>query len=375
MTVCVFALVASEFMPVSLLTPIADALKVTSGMAGQGIAISGAFAVVTSLFISSIASEMNRKTLLLALTVMMGLSGAIIGLASNYTVYMIGRALIGVVIGGFWSMSAAIAMRLVPEDQVPKALAVFNSGNALAVVIAAPLGAYLGALIGWRGAFLSLIPVSLITFAWQWISLPSMPPTAKEENNAGFFAVFSLLKRKVVVIGMLAVGLFFLGQFSLYTYIRPFLENVTKVDVGTLSLILMLIGIAGFVGTTVINLPLKHAFYPTLIVMPVILAAIAFSLSFFGQWLWIVVVLLGCWGFVATAAPVGWWAWVPKTFPADAEAGGGLMVAVIQLSIALGSTLGGVLYDMEGYVTTYIASALILLSAASLAWWTARLSR
>ena len=312
MTVCVFALVASEFMPVSLLTPIADALKVTSGMAGQGIAISGAFAVVTSLFISSIASEMNRKTLLLALTVMMGLSGAIIGLASNYTVYMIGRALIGVVIGGFWSMSAAIAMRLVPEDQVPKALAVFNSGNALAVVIAAPLGAYLGALIGWRGAFLSLIPVSLITFAWQWISLPSMPPAAKEENNAGFFAVFSLLKRKVVVIGMLAVGLFFLGQFSLYTYIRPFLENVTQVDVGTLSLILMLIGIAGFVGTTVINLPLKHAFYPTLIVMPVILAAIAFSLSFFGQWLWIVVVLLGCWGFVATAAPVGWWAWVPN---------------------------------------------------------------
>lgn len=375
MTLCVFTLIASEFMPVSLLTPIADSLQVTNGMAGQGIAISGAFAVITSLFISSIAAGMNRKTLLLALTVMMGLSGAIIGLASSYTVYMIGRALIGVVIGGFWSMSAAIAMRLVPEDQVPKALAVFNSGNALAVIIAAPLGAYLGALIGWRGAFLSLIPVSVIALAWQWFSLPSMPPAAKEDSKAGFFAVFALLKRKVVVIGMLAVGLFFLGQFSLYTYIRPFLENVTQVDVNTLSLILMVIGVAGFVGTTVINMPLKHAFYPTLIIMPVILAAIAFNLTLFGEWLWIVAVLLGCWGFVATAAPVGWWAWVPKTFPDDAEAGGGLMVAVIQLSIALGSTLGGILYDLEGYATTYITSALILLIASSLAWWTARLSR
>lgn len=375
MTVCVFTLVASEFMPVSLLTPIADALNVTNGMAGQGIAISGAFAVVTSLFISSAASNVNRKTLLLFLTVLMGLSGAVVGLANNYIVYMIGRAMIGIVVGGFWSMSAAIAMRLVPEDQVSKALAIFNSGNALAIVIAAPLGAYLGALIGWRGAFLSLIPVSIITFAWQWLSLPSMPPVAKDNGTAGIFAVFALLRRKLVVIGMLAVGLFFLGQFSLYTYIRPFLENVTQVEVGTLSLILMVIGVTGFIGTSLINLPLKHAFYPTLISIPLMLAAIAVSLTVFGHSMWIVVFLLGLWGFIATAAPVGWWAWIPQNFPDDAEAGGGLMVAVVQLCIGLGSTLGGVLYDFEGYVTTYIFSATVLLVAASFTWWTARLSK
>ncbi|MCP4863543.1 MAG: MFS transporter [Pseudomonadota bacterium] len=375
MTICVFTLIASEFMPVSLLTPIADTLQITNGMAGQGIAISGAFAVVTSLFISSLTANVNRKALLLLLTVIMGISGAIIGLAANYTMYMIGRALIGVVIGGFWSMSAAIAMRLVPQDKVSKALAVFNSGNALAVVIAAPLGAYLGELIGWRGAFLSLIPIAVITFIWQSLSLPSMPPVAKEQEAAGIFAVFTQLKRKVVVVGMLAVGLFFLGQFSLYTYIRPFLETVTGVEVTTLSLLLMFIGIMGFVGTMVINIPLKHAFYPTLILMPVILALIALSLTLFGNLFAAVVMLLGVWGLVATAAPVGWWAWVPKTFPNDAEAGGGLMVAIIQLSIALGSTLGGVLYDLEGYMTTFAASALILLVASTLAVWTARLSR
>src|SRR3546814_11389974 len=87
---------------------------------------------------------------------------------------MIGRALIGVVVGGFWSMSAAVAMRLVPADKVPKALAIFNGGNALAVVVAAPLGSYLGGIIGWRGAFFCLVPVELIAFVWQWISLPSM---------------------------------------------------------------------------------------------------------------------------------------------------------------------------------------------------------
>src|SRR6478752_7047116 len=81
MSVCAFALVASEFLPVSLLTPMASDLQVTEGMAGQGIAISGAFAVVTSLFISALAGSLNRKTLLLGLTAAMGLSGAIVALA------------------------------------------------------------------------------------------------------------------------------------------------------------------------------------------------------------------------------------------------------------------------------------------------------
>lgn len=99
-------------------------------MVGQGIAISGAFAVITSLTISRVVGNMNRKTLLLLLTALMAVSGTIVALAQNYMVYMIGRALIGVVIGGFWSMSAAMAMRLVPPSDVPRAMAIFNSGNA-----------------------------------------------------------------------------------------------------------------------------------------------------------------------------------------------------------------------------------------------------
>ena len=88
--------------------------------------------------------------LLLSLTALMGVSGAIIGAADGYLAYMAGRALIGVVVGGFWSMSAATAMQLVPAAQVPRALAMFNGGNALATVVAAPVGSYLGAMIGWR---------------------------------------------------------------------------------------------------------------------------------------------------------------------------------------------------------------------------------
>ena len=190
MTLCVFALIASEFMPVSLLTPMAQTLRVTEGMAGQGIAISGTFAVVTSLFISVLAGTLNRKTLLLGLTCIMAISGAVIAMAPNYLTYMAGRALIGIVVGGFWSMSAATAMRLVPVHRVPLALAIFNSGNALATVVAAPLGSWLGSVVGWRGAFFCLVPVAIIAFVWQLLSLPSMSSAVRRRLPATFSRCF-----------------------------------------------------------------------------------------------------------------------------------------------------------------------------------------
>ncbi|WP_234819653.1 MULTISPECIES: MFS transporter, partial [Sinorhizobium] len=146
-------------------------------------------------FISSVVGRLDRKILLLALTAVMIVSEMMVAVAPNYMTFMVGRALIGLVIGGFWSISAATAMRLVPDDQVPRALAIFNGGNALATVIAAPLGSFLGSLIGWRGAFFCVVPVAVIVFVWQLLSL-------------------------------------------LFTYLRPFLETAIHADVSTLSLLL-----------------------------------------------------------------------------------------------------------------------------------------
>ncbi len=372
MSVCAFALIASEFLPVSLLTPIAGDLRVTEGMAGQGIAISGAFAVLTSLFISSLAGSLNRKTLLLGLTLAMGISGAIVALAPNYAIYMLGRALIGVVVGGFWSMSAATAMRMVPTQDVPRALAIVNGGNALATVVAAPMGAYLGTVIGWRGAFLCLVPMSLIALAWQWRALPSMPAAARPSGMGNVFKVFTLFRHPGVAVGMLASSLLFMGQFGLFTYVRPFLETVTNVHGTTISLFLLVLGAAGFIGTVLIGRVLQHGFYQTLIVIPLLMAATALALIAFGGSVAIVLVLLALWGLTGTSAPVGWWAWIAKVFPRDAEAGGGLFVAVVQLSIALGSTVGGILFDHSGWRTTFIASAALLALCAALTILTAR---
>jgi predicted MFS family arabinose efflux permease len=368
MSLGAFVLVASEFMPVSLLTPIAADLRITEGQAGQAIAISGAFALLTSLFISTLAGRLDRKVLLLALTALMIVSGTVAAFAPNYPVFMVARALIGVAIGGFWSMSAATAMRLVPQHEVPRALAILNGGNALATVVAAPLGSFLGAVIGWRGAFFCVVPVAAIAFAWKLASLPPMQAT----GGQGIGSIVRLLKRPAVVLGMVASALFFMGQFALFTYLRPFLEKVTQVDVATLSLMLLALGVAGFIGTTLIGGLLKDGLYRTLIAIPALMAGIALALVAFGSSSAAVLVLLAVWGLVATSAPVGWWTWLARTLPEDAEAGGGLMVAVVQLAIMLGATVGGIVFDASGYRATFQMSAGILVVAALVAMLAAR---
>ncbi|UCR84289.1 MFS transporter [Pseudomonas chlororaphis] len=368
MALAAFALVASEFMPVSLLTPIAADLQVSEGQAGQGISVSGLFALFTSLLIASVAARVDRKRLLLSLTLLMIVSGTLVAFAPDYLSFMAGRALIGVAIGGFWSLSAATTLRLVPENQVPRALAIVNGGNALATVIAAPLGSFLGSLIGWRGAFFCVVPVAAIAAVWLLVSLPPLKaqPAARTGN------LFSLMKSLPVALGMLAVSLFFMGQFMLFTYLRPFLETVTHVSVSTLSLMLLVIGLAGLAGTFLIEAFLKNNLYRTLIIIPLMMAAIAMALVAFGASVSITTVLLGLWGLVATAAPVAWWTWLTRALPDDAEAGGGLMVAIIQLAITAGATVGGLAFDLSGYQATFELSAAVLVVAAVLAVLAAR---
>jgi predicted MFS family arabinose efflux permease len=371
MTLCVATLIASEFMPVSLLTPIAAGLRVTEGGAGQAIAVSGIFAVLTSLGISTATRGIDRRRVLLWLAVLMLVSGAMVAVAPNAAVFMAGRALLGVVIGGFWSMSAATVMRLVPEAEVPRALGLLNGGNALATTIAAPLGSFLGQYVGWRGAFFAVVPLAALTLGWLWTSLPSMP----SDRGPGGGTVFRVLRRRQVPLGMAAITLFFLGQFALFTYLRPFLETVTQVSVSTLSLLLLVTGVAGLFGTWLIGRMLRTRLHSLLVAMPLAMAAIALALTAFGTSPMIVAVLLAGWGLIGTAAPVAWWTWLSRVLPEDAEAGGGLMVAVVQLAIALGATAGGFIYDGSGYESTFAVAAAALCASAlltAMGWRAAR---
>jgi predicted MFS family arabinose efflux permease len=361
MALCVAMLIASEFMPVSLLTPIAHDLSTTEGAAGQAISISGLFAVVTSLFIATIAGRFDRRHVLIGLTGLMLSSLILIALAPNFGVLMVARAILGIVIGGFWSLAAATIMRLVPRDCVPKALGVIYTGNAVATAFAAPIGSYLGGIVGWRGVFWALTPIAVVNLIWQWISLPAMPP--RSVNSVG--KLLGLLKRGNVAFAMLGVMFTFAGAFATFTYLRPFLETYTRVSLPQLSLLLLGLGLAGFAGTYGAGALLGRHLYSLLSGLPMALAAVTLGLLATGHFFWGTAMMLIAWGTLNSAIPVVWSTWLAKGISDEPESGGGLMVAAIQLAIMLGAAFGGLLLDHVSIAAPLIGGT-VLLAVASL---------
>lgn len=363
MALCVAVLIASEFMPVSLLSPIATDLGISEGVTGQAISISGVFAVLTSLFVAGATRRIDRRLVISGFSALLIVSGIIVTLAPNFALLMFGRALLGLAIGGFWSMSTSIVMRLVPAGQVSKGLAMINAGNAIAATISAPLGSMLGEYLGWRGAFFFVVPIAVLAFVWQLVSLPSLPPRSSE----GSPNVFKLLLRRPVRLGMASTAMLFMGQFSLFTYLRPYLEQVTGLNVSMLSLVLLIMGLAGIGGTYVISRLLTTRLFSLVIAIPLVMAVIAAMLVVFATTPLAVAALLLAWGAFGTAAPVGWGTWLSRVLPEDAEAGGGLQVATIQLAITIGAAGGGVLFDALGWWSPFALGAGLLCGSSLLA--------
>lgn len=365
MALGVVVLIASEFMPVSLLTPIAQDLAISQGQAGQAISVSGLFAVITSLLNTPLTGRLDRKKVLLTFTLLLTFSGLAVTFAVNSLMFMAGRALLGVAIGGFWSMSTATVMRLVPTHAVARGLALINGGNALAATVAAPLGSFLGQYIGWRGAFFIVVPLAVAAFLWQWRSLPLLPGN---QEKKGAVNPFALLRISQVALGMAGIMFLFMGQFAIFTYLRPFLEEVTKLSVTQLSLTLLAPGGFGLVGTWAIGYLLEKRLYAWLMAIPLSMAVLAGLLIELGASFPAVATLLALWGLIATPAPVTWGLWLSRALPDDAEAGGGLMVAVIQLAITLGAGIGGLLFDAIGWWSPFAFGLTLLVGSALCAW-------
>lgn len=349
-------LVGLEFLPVSLLTPIARDLSVSEGQTGLAITISGLFAVVTSLFGNGALSKFDRKAVVLFYTGVLAFSSLVVALAPSFAVFLVARALVGVAIGGFWSLSTAILARLASKSDLPKAIALLQGGTALAVVIAAPLGSFLGALIGWRGTFLITVPIGLAALVWQFAVLPKMPAT--ETVSVG--RMLRLARNRAFLIGMAATGLAFMGMNALSIYLRPFLEGVTGIGLNALSLMLLGIGLGGLAGTSLIGFVLRRHLAAALIGLPGTVALIALLLIGFGSSPSATAILLVLWGFFSTPTPVAWNTWMARLVPDELEAAGGVQVALIQLAIAGGAFAGGVLFDGAGWWSAFLLAALLL---------------
>ncbi|ORM67581.1 MFS transporter [Pantoea rwandensis] len=356
----VFGLITAEFLPVSLLTPIADSLRISEGQAGQTVTVTALVALLTSLVIGNVTRQLDRRNVMLGFTLLLIASALLVAFAENLPMILLARVLLGVAIGGFWTLSTAITMRLVPSDQVPKALSIVFSGISLATIIAAPLGSYLGGMIGWRNIFMLTSALGVLALLWQFFTLPAMPP----ENKARSGGVLDLLRNGLMRWGMLAVIMMFTGHFAFFTYLRPFLEGSAQLNVNQLSLVLLAFGVANFFGTSLAGYLVTRSVSLTLTGMALVMSVTAVLLVSFGNVSWLVAVGVAMWGLAFGSMPTGWSTWISRAVPDDAESGGGLLVATIQLAITAGAAAGGWMFDLQGAGGVFLASGVLMLLAA-----------
>lgn len=360
MALGVFGLVTAEFLPASLLTPMAADLGISEGTAGQAVTATALVALVTSLLIAAATRRIDRRLVLLAFSVLLIVSNLVVAFAPGLPLLLLGRVLLGIAIGGFWTMSAAVAMRLVPEAMVPRALSMIFSGVAAATILAAPVGSYLGEFLGWRSVFLIATVLGVVTLAVQFATLPKMAPSGLTRLRT----LVDVLTRPGVGLGMFAAMLVFTGHFAFFTYIRPFLETVPGAGISAVSAILLGFGIANFLGTVLAGPLLERSLRLTLITMPFLMGMLGVGLVTLDSAIMADAVMVALWGLAFGAVPVAWSTWLTRTVPDQAESAGGLLVAAVQLAIAVGAAAGGALFDVSGATGVFTASGLVLLLAA-----------
>ncbi|MCL2894339.1 MFS transporter [Brenneria sp. MC1SB4.1] len=355
----VFGLLTAEYLPASLLTPMANDFSVSEALAGQAVTVTAVVALFAGLLVPGLTRSFDRRKVLLAFTVLMIASNLLVALSSSLTVLLVMRILLGIALGGFWSMAAAVAMRLVPAKLVPRALSIIFSGIAVGTVVSVPLGSYLGGLYGWRSAFVAAAAVGVLTLIFQWLTLPRMAPRKMLRTAS----VLELLRRPGIGIGMMGCVLAHTGQYALFTYIRPALESVAHIDVDGLSLMLLGFGVANFVGTLLAGWLMERSLHATLVLMPALVGIAAFGMI----WLPIqgtgLMLLVALWGLAFGGVPVAWSNWVARAVPDQAETAGGMVVASVQSSIAAGAALGGIVFGIGGVTGVFITAGTVMLIA------------
>lgn len=340
----VFGLVTAEFLPASLLTAMASDLSITEGVAGQTVTATALLGAIAAPSIPLLTRRIDRKHVMVSLTLLLVLSNGLAAVADSLWMLLIARVMLGIALGGFWSMAAALAMRLVPERQFPRAMSLILTGVSVATVCAAPIGAWMGELWGWRSAFIAAGAVSLVTLIGQLVALPSLPPTA----NPNLRVLGELLTRPGVRMALLAVLLLISGHFAGFTYIRPLMENVAQLSVGAISAILLGYGIGGFFGNFVGGYIAGRSERHAIVFGGTLIAVLAASLLLAGHSSIVTAIAIVLWGFAFGAFPVGFQIWIVRAAPDQAEGAGGLLVAAFQIAIATGAIGGGLLVDSIG---------------------------
>ncbi|HEV7814720.1 MAG TPA: MFS transporter, partial [Janthinobacterium sp.] len=357
-TVGAFAFVTTEFLPVGLLPQIARDLGVSPGTAGLMVTIPGIIAAISAPGVMLGAGRIDRRLILLALSVLLLGSNLVSALAPNFAVMLIGRALLGASLGAFWTLALAASGRLVRQDQAAKATAMILAGVTCATVIGVPLGTFISGLWSWRASFGATGVLAGVALAAQAFLLPSLPSSAALR----FSDLGSFLSRPHPRNSLLMVALVFGAHFSSYTYIAPFLVQYAQFSLPAITSLLLGFGIVGFISNFAVSAAVTRNLNASLFAMVSILMVALFSLPLLRASHAGVIAAVLAWGVAFGAIPLCLSIWMQQAEPDLPEAGSALFVSIIQVAIAVGSFVGGLVVDSAGVPMDFRLGSMLALA-------------
>ncbi|WP_392887877.1 MFS transporter [Pseudomonas migulae] len=337
-----FAFVTTEYLPVGILPQIANSLGITDGVAGLMVTVPGIVAAVAAPAIMLGAGRMNRRHLLLLLTLLQVVSNLVSAFAPSLVIMLLGRALLGVALGGFWAVAIAVAARLVSESRAARATALIFAGITLATVFGVPFGTFLSTLFSWRVSFAVAAGLALLAFIAQGLTLPSLP----SREGLRVRALLDFLARQNARRSMLLLALVVAAHFSAYTYIAPFLSREAGFSASAITSVLLGFGLVGMLANFAMASGVARHLRASLgaVVLLMIIAQLALPQL---QGIGVVLAVL-LWGIAYGAIPLGVSTWMQLTSPQLPEASSAMLVTMFQVAIASGSLFGGLMVDHHG---------------------------
>jgi predicted MFS family arabinose efflux permease len=359
-----FALVTSEFLPVGLLTKVAADLHASEGATGLMVTMPGIVAAFAAPGVMMGAGKLDRRIILWALSALLVVSNLTVALAPNLPILLVGRVLLGIDVGAFWAISSVIAMKMVPEASAARANSIIFAGISLGTVLGVPTGALIGDAFGWRAAFGGVAGFGALVFVAQLAFLTRLPPS-EVVSLKHLTALFGIPKAR---LGLLAILLVIFAQFGGYTYMGAFLEQVTLAPPALLSALLLGYGAAGFIGNFLSGAAVQRDVRRTFAGTALLMGAAIVLLPVIGRLEAPAAVLVILWGFAFGALPIAMQGWMLKAAPDEMESASAMFISVIQVGLASGALLGGVVVDHFGLDATLAGSGCAALVTAALIW-------
>ncbi|MBX9452249.1 MAG: MFS transporter [Mesorhizobium sp.] len=370
LTVGSFALISSELLPMAVLTPMSADLGVTEGAAGQAVTLTALFAGIAAPTVALMVGRVDRKLINLTLCALVVASNIAVSTTYEFSVLLAARMLLGIAIGGFFALAGATVVRLVTIEDMGKGMSIVFMGLSAGLVVAPALATLIGEAFGWRAAFMAAAGCGLLALLLQTIFLPSVPSTSATSLSS----MFGLLKRPPVRVELVVGLLFFGGEVSGFTFMRPYLETHGALDPTAIAAALLTLGLASLVGSAVAGAfadrVLREGFGATFLMLALATAGLLALSNFYVA----VLVFAAAWGIAIGAGPVMTQTWMGRAAPDQLEGVGGLFLAVIQVGVTLGAIAGGVAVDFIGTsAPLYVTATCAVLAAVLIA--TQRTSR